>query len=215
MSVGGRDSGSEFHHRARLFPLPLLPELAVCSLSRRVSARIRSRLKWRRIIVACTNRCISALNRMYSSHSSVHISTPPSSSSLLSQPDILPFPAGGASVSRQQTRGLVYLEREGAAFVRGVRACVPGSDDATKKMLELLSSGIADARGDASPASRHAPSSPADLSCRVTLLYCRCSSVPIRLRVQSRMRSEQAVGPLWRLRPLALAWRTSKRITLP
>jgi hypothetical protein len=78
--------GGLFVHRARLFPLPMLHH--ACPPPCLDSARVRRRVRVRHTIVTVTNRCIFALNRLYSSTSFVH--THPPSHPFPSQPDIPP-----------------------------------------------------------------------------------------------------------------------------
>lgn len=72
------------HQRCgRLFPLPYLNP--ICESPSSPSARIRYQIKWKKIHLGVTNRCIHSINTMYSNH---HLS--PFQSSFLSSP---PSPA--------------------------------------------------------------------------------------------------------------------------
>ena len=208
---GGWDSSQ---HRARLFPLPLFdvhsrsaaPSLSVCQppVSPH-SARVRSRCKQQRFKLAVTNRCITALNTLYSPPTPVTSRTPrvysttpnpmpPASSSTLQsptpppvlQPDnnssaaAVPRPTlsapstrdnsrvrggssrarpastspcsidpskrpspSGPSASRSQSRLLLQLQQQCAAFAFGVRASsltAAGSDGEVSATLDALSS---------------------------------------------------------------------------
>ena len=104
------------HHRARLYPLPILAAVArPPSLS---SARARYRFKLQRTIAAVTNRCICTLNRLYNSPSF----QPPSSSS----PDNPSFSCSCCFVfdfiSAQQHRALAHLRAQCTAFVLKARS---------------------------------------------------------------------------------------------
>lgn len=76
--------GALHHHRARLFPLPLLPTAA--PPPHKTCARIRFRFKVRRLTTACTNECVFALNRLYNSPSFACTYPPLSFPHLLSGP---------------------------------------------------------------------------------------------------------------------------------
>jgi len=109
--------GATFHHRARLFPLPILA--AVTRPSCTSSARARFRFRLQRTIVAVTNRCICTLNRLYSSPiqffspSQPDIHSPSSPSCSCCRPS--------ASSSAAQLRVLAHLRERCASFVLTAR----------------------------------------------------------------------------------------------
>ena len=101
-------------HRARLFPLPLLA--AVVRPPCTTSARVRFRFRVQRTIAAVTNRCICALNRLYSSPTKFSSSQPDklsSSSCSCCRPS--------ASSSAAQLRVLAHLRERCASFVLTAR----------------------------------------------------------------------------------------------
>lgn len=142
--------GAISHHRARLFPLPLLAAVArpPCTSS----ARSRFRFKLQRTIVAVTNRAICTLNRLYSS---------PSFHSTSSQPDnnnlscFCCRPSDSSSAA--QLRTLAFLREQCAAFVLTARTWathLSPTCDISPSVLDLLAS-IPCAAGGQPPPPAH------------------------------------------------------------
>ena len=107
--------GDTFHHRSRLFPLPILAAAVRPPCS---SARVRARFKVQRLIVEYTNHCICYLNRLYASPS-VSLSIQHSS-----QPDILHCipSASSESISAAQLRTQAHLRGQCSTLVLKDRA---------------------------------------------------------------------------------------------
>ena len=150
--------GAAFHHRARLFPLPILA--AVARPPSASSARVRHRFKLQRAIVAVTNRAACTLNRLYSSPSFHSHSSQPDNSSSCSccRPS--------ASSSTAQLRTLAYLRQQCATFVLTARTWathLSPTCDISPSVLDLLAS-IPSAAG-----GQHPRPPPATLTFPLTL----------------------------------------------
>jgi hypothetical protein len=143
--------GAEFHHRARLFPLPCL---AAVVRPPSTSHRVRHSFQLQRTIVAITNRAICSLNRMYNSpaFSSQHSSSSSNhfvSHSHSSQPDnrrsfscSCCHPSDHSSTAQQRT--LAYISKQCASFVLTARTWnihhFPESASPSPSLLDMLAS---------------------------------------------------------------------------
>ena len=154
------------HHRARLFPLPFLPSACRPPCH---SARNRHRFKVKRTIVAVTNRCIFALNRLYSSPS-FQLRHPPHRP-FPSQPDI-PFSvrcpsvvpesisSSSSAASAAQSRVLAHLRERCASFVTTVRAWCSHSGSARDIVAEVTADHMISAVWEAAADASASPSTP-------------------------------------------------------
>lgn len=127
-------------HRAGLFPLPQLQTLRQSPINASRSARVRTRQQLRRSISAVTNRCVDALNQLYSNTSPPETTPLYSSSSSFSSFPSRSFHQSdkrtsvvsnsnstfGTSIaappSHAQQRLLDNVQQRCAAFVSSVRA---------------------------------------------------------------------------------------------
>jgi hypothetical protein len=157
-----------FHHRARLFPLPLLAA-AVRPPGHSSCERARFRFRLQRTIVAVTNRCICTLNRLYSPLSVPRMSSVP----LMSQPDNSLSSCSccrpSDSSSSAQLRVIAQLRERCAAFVLTARTwALPHSPtcNISPSALDLLASIPYAAGGQPRPQ----PASTAALSTQDSLL---------------------------------------------
>lgn len=151
--------GAAFHHRARLFPLPVLA--AVTRPPGTSSQGARFRFKLQSTIVAVTNRAICTLNRLYSSPS-FHSSSQPDnhSSCFCCRPS--------ASSSTAQLRTLAFLRQQCRDLVlKATSWATPHSPclDISSSTLDMLASIPSAAGGQPRP-----PATAATLSQQDSLL---------------------------------------------
>ena len=121
--------GVEFHHRARLFPIPRYQPVGRPPVT--TSARVRARFKASNITAAITNNCIGALNRMYASPSFTHMHPFVNNLSSPSRPDNTPSSSTPSCstpplqdsifVSAAQQRVLGLIQDSATTFAKKVR----------------------------------------------------------------------------------------------
>ena len=149
--------GATFHHRARLFPLPLLASVA--RPSRTSSPGVRFRFKLQRTILAVTNRAICALNRLYfPSHpvSSHHFVSARQQLLLFLLSSVGPLIRGAASHTRLSSTAVRTFVLKATSWATHLSPCL----DVSPSTLDMLASIPSAAGGQfTAPASAVSPTS--------------------------------------------------------